>query len=91
MLWQLGVEEKGGLKRHVSNRYVTPVWFNFFCTIKRFVRFALLGRAQPVIPPNLYSLFYVNEHNSLGSSGKVCKVDNGEDVLIVEYVIDLNG
>ena len=26
----------------------------------------LLGRAQPVIPPNLY----VNEHNSLGSSGK---------------------
>ena len=27
----------------------------------------LLGRAQPVIPPNLY----VNEHNSLGSSGKV--------------------
>ena len=27
----------------------------------------LLGRAQPVIPPNLYS---VNEHNSLGSPGK---------------------
>ena len=28
----------------------------------------LLGRAQPVIPPNLYSLIsiYVNEHNSLG-------------------------
>ena len=26
----------------------------------------LLGRAQPVIPPNLY----VNEHNSLGSPGK---------------------
>ena len=25
----------------------------------------LLGRAQPVIPPNLY----VNEHNSLGSPG----------------------
>ena len=25
----------------------------------------LLGRTQPVIPPNLY----VNEHNSLGSSG----------------------
>ena len=29
----------------------------------------LLGRAQPVIPPNLYSLFYFNEHNSLGSPG----------------------
>ena len=29
-------------------------------------RMQLLGRAQPVIPPNLY----VNEHNSLGSSGK---------------------
>ena len=28
----------------------------------------LLGRAQPVIPPNLYS--NVNEHNSLGSPGK---------------------
>ena len=27
---------------------------------------SLLGRAQPVIPPNLY----VNEHNSLGSSSK---------------------
>ena len=32
--------------------------------------FMLLGRAHPVIPPNLYSL-YVNEHNSLGSPGKV--------------------
>ena len=31
------------------------------------VRFILLGRAQPVIPPNLY----VNEHNSLGFPGKV--------------------
>ena len=28
----------------------------------------LLGRAQPVIPPNLYN---VNEHNSLGSPGKL--------------------
>ena len=28
----------------------------------------LLGRAQPVIPPNLYD---VNEHNSLGSPGKI--------------------
>ena len=30
--------------------------------------YRLLGRAQPVIPPNLY---YVNEHNSLGSPGNV--------------------
>ena len=27
----------------------------------------LLGRAQPVIPPNLYLVY---EHDSLGSSGK---------------------
>ena len=32
-------------------------------------RYSLLGRAQPVIPPNLY--LYVNEHNSLGSPGKL--------------------
>ena len=31
----------------------------------------LLGRAQPVIPPNLYS---VNEHNSLGSPGNETSV-----------------
>ena len=34
----------------------------------------LLGGAQPVIPPNLYSL-YVYEHNSLGSPGKSSAVD----------------
>ena len=32
------------------------------------LRDGLLGRAQPVIPPNLYSAD-VNEHNSLGSPG----------------------
>ena len=30
-----------------------------------FIVLCLLGRAQPVIPPNLY----IYEHNSLGSSG----------------------
>ena len=34
----------------------------------------LLGRAQPVIPPNLYSA--VNEHNSLGSPGKLYVICN---------------
>ena len=34
---------------------------------KQFVPCRLLGRAQPVIPPNLY--YNVNEHNSLGSPG----------------------
>ena len=36
----------------------------------------LLGRAQPVIPPNLYclSLLFININDlSLGSSGKVTK------------------
>ena len=31
--WQLGVEEKGGLGRHVSSRYVTPVWSSSSGTI----------------------------------------------------------
>ena len=35
----------------------------------------MLSGAQPIIPPNLYSvnnnLYYVNEHNSLGSPGKL--------------------
>ena len=31
----------------------------------------LLGGAQPVIPANLYSAYYVYEHYSLGSLGNV--------------------
>ena len=39
------------------------------CKIVIELEIILLGRAQPVIPPNLYSV-NVNEHNSLGSPGK---------------------
>ena len=39
--------------------------FSFEIALAIFV-LNLLGRAQPVIPPNLY----VNEHKSLGSPGK---------------------
>ena len=44
VLWEvwLGVEEKGELRRRVSNRYVAPVWSSSFGTIKRLDRFAKL-------------------------------------------------
>ena len=40
--WQLGVEEKGELRRRVSSRYVTPVWSSSSGTIRRLVQFAKL-------------------------------------------------
>ena len=46
---------------------------------------ALLGRAQPVIPPNLY----VNEYNSLGSPGnsQLCIVHDFYDNLLHDYAM----
>ena len=44
----------------------------------------LLGRAQPVIPPNLYS--NVNEHNSLGSPGNVNYAYVGADYISAKKV-----
>ena len=64
-------------------------------------RYEALGRAQPVIPPNLYSAdvicynvnvicYNVNEHNSLESPGKVL-VARAELVQIIINNINNNG
>ena len=49
---------------------IDDLWLSrkVFKSWSRGVSKMLLGRAQPVIPPNLY--FNVNEHNSLGSQVK---------------------
>ena len=49
----------------------------------------LLGRGQPVIPPDLYS--EINEHNSLVSPGKDLHNVYDEKVIQVEWSLSEKG
>ena len=64
------IRESSRKLRRTNNK--NPIKINL---IFKIADYFLLGRAQPVIPPNLYS---INEHNSLGSSGKLFQNSNSK-------------
>ena len=73
---QYSEKEKYKLQRKVHERrkkiIIIYIFIIILITLFRGKK-KLLGRAQPVIPPNLYSVI---EHNSLGSPGKEKVKDN---------------